>query len=935
MNPGLQFVGRGFELARLRRVIDPRTNGPRIAVIEGPAGVGKTRLAEEAAHTFTGRVIWMRAEQLDRELPFGAVDDLILAIRRPGGPGPTDASGPMLIEAIEAGVARLAAEMPLLLVAEDVQWADPASWRTLRTIARRARELGIGVVITLRTPFDGEARSVLGRMSTYGSEEIVLGDLSEDELQELVVSHLGATPGHETMNLLTRAGGNALFATEILRSIRSRPTTNEKPGGPSTSAPSETAEPGDSTPSGLRAAVLSRLIGLGPKERHLLVLASMLGSTFTVTDLAWVANRAVPDVIADLDVALRAGVVEADLHELRFSHALVADCIREDQPAAIRSALHRHIAEVLAAHSAPAIRVAEHYVLAAELGDAGLRTGSRGDADAANWLDHAATQLESTSLPTSVRLLERSVALTPDEQTTTTRSLRLAGLYLLSGRLREAEASCRLMLAATEAPLSPAQELTARETLGAVLAMLGPLHAQSAAAEFDAVIALAARPDATTNERMSLADAKAAKATVVIYAGMIDESIRLAEEALRDAAVSGSRTARSRAHEALALAAMANIDPVGARHHASEALAWFSPADGRWAMVVTPHLTASLIAVSSGRIDEAVAIAEDGRRICAASGHLLPQLYLLPCLAVFRLIGADLDAADAISRETNELMADWCPELASAVTHAIVGYVASLRGDLAEAESTVNRASQEMWGSGAQVAIADLVAWLIASVLETCGKRDEAFEFMRLVWSVIGAATGAVVMAADLVRLAVSTDLPFAHEVLGELERRAAMAPIARNTLVARRARAILENDHVALESVAEGFAELKSTLTVAWVLREAAYAAVARSHPSAEQLIRRSIRMFDEMNAPSASADLRALGRKIGLHLRPTRSRATTNLSEVESLVVKLAVEGLTNREIGEKLFISARTVESHLTKVYTKLGVKNRVQLSAAAGR
>ncbi len=935
MNPGQQFVGRTAELARLRRAIDPNINGARIAVIEGPAGVGKTRLAEEAARTFAGRVIWLRAEQLDRELPFGTVDDLILAIRRPGEPGPIEASGPMLIEAIEAGVERLAAESPLLLVAEDVQWADPASWRTLRTIARRARELRIALVITLRTPFEGEARSLLDRMSTYGSELITLGDLSVDELQELVASHLGADPGHETMTLLARAGGNALFATEILRSIRSGPATTQQPGRPATSVRSEAGKPGDSTPSGLRAAVLSRLIGLGAKERHLLVLASMLGSTFTVTDLAWVANRAVPDVIADLDVALRAGVVEADLHELRFSHALVADCIREDQPAAVRAALHRHIAEVLAAHSASAIRIAEHYVLAADLGDPGLRTGSRGDADAANWLDHAATQLESTSLPTSVRLLERSVALTPDEQMTTTRRLRLASLYLLSGRLREAEASCRLMLSASNITLSPSQELTARETLGGVLAILGPLHAQSASAEFDAVMTLASRPDATSSERMALADAKAAKATVVIYAGMIDESIRLAEEALVDAAASGSRTARSRAHEALALAAMANIDPVGARHHATEALAWFSPTDGRWAMVITPHLTASLIAVSSGQLDEAVTIAENGRRICAASGHLLPQLYLLPCLAVFRLIGADIDAADALSRETNELVADWCPELASAVTHAIVGYVASLRGELVEAESAVNRASQEMWGSGAQVAIADLVAWLIASVLEACGKRDEAFEFMRLVWSIVGAATGAVVMAADLVRLAAPRDTPFAHEVLDELERRATIAPIARNTLVARRARAILENDHVMLERVAEGFAELKSTLTVAWVLRDAAHAAVACADSSAEKLIRRSIRMFDDMNAPSSSADLRALGRTIGLHLRPTRNRATNELSEVESLVVKLAVDGLTNREIGEKLFISARTVESHLTKVYMKLGVKNRVQLSAVAGR
>lgn len=88
------------------------------------ADASSTAARTETAKVFAGRVIWLRAEQLDRELPFGAVEDLILAIRRPGEPGPIDASGPMLIEAIEAiesGVARLAAETPLLLVAEDVQ----------------------------------------------------------------------------------------------------------------------------------------------------------------------------------------------------------------------------------------------------------------------------------------------------------------------------------------------------------------------------------------------------------------------------------------------------------------------------------------------------------------------------------------------------------------------------------------------------------------------------------------------------------------------------------------------------------------------------------------------------------------------------------------------------------------------------------------------
>ena len=395
---------------------------------------------------------------------------------------------------------------------------------------------------------------------------------------------------------------------------------------------------------------------------------------------------------------------------------------------------------------------------------------------------------------------------------------------------------------------------------------------------------------------------------------------------------SGSRAARSRAHETLALASMAQLDPKSAQHHAEEALNWFAPSNGYGAMVVTPHLTRSMVEISAGHVDNAVAIAQDGLAICEASGHLMPRLYLLPCLAVFRLIQGNLSEAEAVSIQTNELVDDWCPEHPTAVTRAIVGYVAWLRGDQNACVAAVERAAREMWDSGAQVAIADLVAWLIASVYEGVGREREAFEFMRLVWSLIGSATGAVVMAADLVRLAKVHDAAFADDVITELARRAGIAPSGRNRLVVDRSKAIINGDHGRLAELADDCRAGGLALTEAWTLRDAAHAAVERRDPTAESLIRRTISRFDAMQAPVASNELRALARTIGVNLRPTRTRPSSGLSETEALVAQLAADGLTNRQIGEQLFISARTVESHLTHVFAKLGIKNRVQLAAA---
>lgn len=932
MSPrSVSFVGRSAERELLGRALDPRRSGRRLAVIEGLAGVGKTRLVEFVVDGLgdSCSVVWARADSLDKDQPFSAVHQLVRFV---GDPSLRDAlltGAPGFIARLAQEVERVTRDRPLVVVAEDFQWADPASWRVVRSLAAMVTEIPLSLAVIVRTPIEGDGLTVVDRLRAYGAVQCVLDDLTIEEVNELTQIELG---GHTTIDeafLFERSGGNALFVTELLRYVRDEAHSGASGalvnGG---SAPPDPADFVSPIPSSLRVAVMSRLAALGPAERELLGLASLLGSRFSVDELAEIADRPVLDVVADLRTTLQAGILAAERHELRFSHALVGDCIRDDQPAALRQPMHRHIASVLAGRGASLQRVAEHYVLAA-VGDDGIIVN---DENAATWLTRAAADAQATSLPTAISLLERAARLSPPGEGAIARRISLATLYLLGGRHREAEMLCRSLLDDRTSPVDPFAETSARGVLAAVLALRGPIHAPAAIEQFDAVHALVGPGDSSHRDASLAADALAGKALVVLYTGEIALAKELAEQAIAEAIASSNRSAHSRAHEVLALAALVELDVVEARAQVMESLAWFSPSNGPWAMLLTPHLTASLVLVSLGELDGAIRVCSDGVDICTASGHLMPRLYLLPCLAVFNLIGANLDEAARLAALTNELVDDWCPNHPTPATRAIVGYVTWLRGDPATAARLADRAAQEMWDSGTQVAIADLIAWLIGSVYEGVGRVDDAFGVMHLVWSLIGGATGAVVMAADLVRLSLDRSPDVATEVVAVLENRFAASPTLRNGIVLRRAAALMARDPVALRSLANELDGTGNVLSAMWSRRDAAVLDTQLATAKvAEESIRVAIKGFDAINAPVASNELRALARTIGVNLRPTKQRSRSELSETETLVARLAADGLTNREIGERLFISARTAEAHLTHVFAKLGVKNRVQLTA----
>jgi len=175
---------------------------------------------------------------------------------------------------------------------------------------------------------------------------------------ELVTDTVGAAPGRRLQAGISGAAGNPLFVTELLGALAREQMITIAAGQ---------AEVADLTmPSALRLTILRRISFLAEGTLQALRFASVLGTGFTLADLAEVTGRSAADLSMKLAEPLRARVLEDDGTRLRFRHDLIRDAIYQDLPASVRGALHREAGQRLAAAGAPAAQVAEH--LAREAG---------------------------------------------------------------------------------------------------------------------------------------------------------------------------------------------------------------------------------------------------------------------------------------------------------------------------------------------------------------------------------------------------------------------------------------------------------------------------------------------------------------------------------------------------------------------------------------
>jgi hypothetical protein len=427
------FVGRTAALGVLRQNWIRSTSGqPGAVLVHGNAGIGKTRLCAQFAQEAQeggATVLYGRCEE-EALAPYGPLVQALqhyamyspwlpdvlelpagIELARLGWPIPgrdqraavaepdAEAERYQLYEAAVGLVKQLAAPAPLLVVFDDLHWADVPTLRVLRHLVRFVDDADVLLVCTLRDdePRPDELRDrVLAELRREPNVDTLrLDGLSEDETAELVTARARAPVEREIVSLLwEQTGGNPFYIEETLQGVRDLGQLR-----------ADLAESGvvrRSVPKGIEALIGRRLDALDQPTREVLDGASIVGREFGLGLLAPLLGRPVPDVIDALEAAIREGLVgevPGYVDRFAFSHALVRVTLYRRQPPSRRMQLHAQCAEALEAHyagSGPhAAELAHHFFEARHV--LGHDKALRYSREAAKWATAALAYEEAVS----------------------------------------------------------------------------------------------------------------------------------------------------------------------------------------------------------------------------------------------------------------------------------------------------------------------------------------------------------------------------------------------------------------------------------------------------------------------------------------------------------------------------------------------------------
>ena len=909
------LVGRGAELGLLHGELDAvRAGRPRLVIVEGSAGVGKTALVGRFLGE-VGDLLTLRAtgEEVDALLPYGVVAQLVRAARvqAPEALIGLEAPGTRSRDTITVGaglvelLGTLQSGPPVGLVIDDAQWADRPSLQALLFALRRLEADRILTVISTRDSTPGELLDGLHRLVANGGGTLVrLSGLEATSVREL-----GILMGFDQLSMRTaeriraHTQGGPLHVRALFEEL-----------------PLEALEqPADAplpSPRNFSALVLGRLAGCAPETQQLVISAAVLGLRCRLSVASALAELSDPDPALEQAMAARLLEVHGDLHHatVAFPHPLVRAAVYHDLGPVRRTRLHARAAG-LVQDEASSLR---HRVAAARGDDAqlvaDLSAFARREASHGAWASAAdallsAQRLAPTPADSRQHLLEATEYMLLGGEVSgamahadtiagfpasARRDYVLGSLALMTGRHEEAE---RLLIGAHEL-CDPDTDQRLVADLAVQLANLGLTRGKGLESATWAARALAAAHDG----RSLLRSALTCQVAGLTFAGRASEglaaaaSLPAASTDLDQISVDGY-LGRGFARYIIDdltgacsdLAAMSTVfrhrGPAYLAISALQFLSWAEYRLGSWDD-----------AILHGGL--AASIAEDADQL-----WLLSTAHLGACAP---LAGrGDWDAAqlhvDAACRAATMVGLEFAGTASAAMAAA---HLARARGDHA----------------GVARALEVLLPLAEVEVLREPGV---------LGWQELYAAA-----LVDLGRLDEAEAVLTPYERLAmERGRRSAVARAARVRAGLEGARG-RRDDAVAaytaslahLEGLPLPFERALTQLEYGALLRRAGKRSAAASELRAalEGFSKLEARPFlDRCDRELAGCGLAPAKRG---HVEPTR------LTPQESSVARLVTSGRSNREIASELVVSLRTVEYHLSNVYGKLGVRSRSGLVAA---
>ncbi|MDZ4825215.1 MAG: LuxR C-terminal-related transcriptional regulator [Actinomycetota bacterium] len=915
--------GRVTELDAIDAMLDAARSGTSGAlVLEGEAGIGKTHLAR-AAHvraTAAGfAVVTAGADELEHDQPGRVVVGLASALGIPLDALLTDADhtggtrGFALTEAVTNAIEDRAAATPVLVVVEDLQWADDLSVRGLATLSRRVRPLSVAILATLRpTPRPALVDQLLGVLRDTGAQHFRVSGLDATSVTAMTATLVGAPPGPRLAARLDGTAGNPLYVTEYLRVVDEEATLTVRGG---------IAEvDDDALPAGVRESVLRRLTSLSTASVEMLRLASLLGREFTLTDLATVAGRRVVEVAADLRPPVDAAVLSGAGETLSFRHDLVRDAVYDDIAPAIRRDLHAAAGRALATAGAPVLQVARQ-----------MELGARpGDSEAIEWLERAAHDTLRLDLASAVSLFERACALGPDTDTQIRLDTALLEPLAAVGRIDDARAIGRALL---DGAVDARTGFVVRRGIAVASTVSGDL-ATAVADYAHAADAPGATPD-------DVAAVRCLEANIALLTGRAAAAVTaVAEQTLAHAARDAMHADELAciAHQTLALTAGAEARfEAGAEHaRASRRLLFRDEIPTRGFLI--PEVWEATFLLSMDAFDDAVAAYAAAANRAERRGELTLLVQTHTAVGFVHLLCGRWD--DAVSEiEAGVAIADETGNRAHDIgCNAILAQIALARGDDTRAESALATADAAL-RAGRHLFGVELFACVVAS--KTAAEDPAAaLALLRGAWTATEHLRGLVqyrTIGPALAGLAVSEgDATTARTVADEMARLADASGVASAFAAARRTDGLANNDADTLVDAVHQYRETPRRVDLAAACEEAARALLAADRQAeAVGLLEEAAALHVAFGAAHDLARVDASLRALGVSRRRRGPAAATHgwdaLSPTERRVVDLVAQGLGNPRIASALYISRRTVETHVSHIFRKLAVTSRAQLAA----
>jgi DNA-binding CsgD family transcriptional regulator len=935
------LLERDRELGRIGSMLQRAHAGRGSAlVIEGPAGMGKTALlaaARQMGESAGFRVLRARGAELEREFAFGVVRQLVepalagvseperasilygppgVAARLLGLPGGAEVAGVSQLVAPDPSFAvlhglywlcaNLASQRPLMLVVDDAHWADGSSLRFLTFLVPRLEELGVALLLGARPAEAGENEGLLAAVTTDPVVDVLnLRPLTIGGVARLVATDLGVDPDHDFSLACWEATGGTPFLVgmlvDALREARISPVSASagRVQGLATSS--------------LGRWTLLRLQQLGPDAARLAHAVAVLGQA-ELPIAAQLAALAPHEAARAAELLVRAAVLEQP--PLEFAHPLLRSGVYGEIDVMGRADAHLEAAKLLAADHEGAARIDEHLLSATPTGDGWaveqLRSAAR-EAAAAGGPDSAAAYLRralaeppsreekagvmlelgvaefSAGQPGWQRHLAGAVDGAVEDRTRIAAAVQLSNALIIDRRYSEAVEICDAV-----ADHPSGREREAQLVLEAMTVACGLLDAAVAPRVADRARALLERASEESASRHALA------VGAYVAAGTNEPADRVARLARR------------------AFAAGPRALP--------------QPGDSPWFVsAIVALFYAECWDDTQDLLDAAVADAQ-----AHANGMILPAV--LSQRAWLGLRRSDLIAAEADARAVLE-----SPLLSTSLFYrqlaiGVLVNVLTERGELGQAERALEPVAADLQSTSRTAALVRHARGRLRFSQRRLGEALDDFQAAGdvatralaispcyLPWRsdaalsqlALGERAEAVRLSDEELGLARTFGAPHA---LGVALRAAGLvAGSTRGEDLLREAIEVLVGPDCRLER-ARALADLGA------LLRR------SNRRVEARHLLRQALdaahRVGAEPLAARAETELRATGAK------PRRVILTglEALTASERRIAELAAEGLSNAQIAQTLFVTARTVEGHLTHVFQKLNVGARTELPAA---